>query len=349
MFTWIGAAVEIPRRVHKLLSSLGPKLYFFRLHVQEKDENGYYEQMEADNFKEKRQEIQSALTQYLEWFSYCPSMELDGNVHKFRMEKEDKEVALKVIRFAKLLAHLRGSVPTWESDDTQGSHYAYSVATIEDPSRAITQLRNLARGHALAEGRKTINDKDLAILANVMLSTAPVERVVVFDLLLAHKGTLKTSDITRGMNTTNPTARRTMVELKALELVDMSEPSSQTEELQITLKDDFKWFLTEEFSAIRRGEISFKQLERKTPPSEEGAGDSIVARAKNKSKLPVFWQIFDTMSKASSDNEVDSEALKRELITSGKFDAGEAYQVVKDCLSENVIYEFLPGRYRRAT
>jgi hypothetical protein len=140
-----------------------------------------------------------------------------------------------------------------------------------------------------------------------------------------------------------------MVELKALELVDMSEPSSQTEELQITLKDDFKWFLTEEFSAIRRGEISFKQLERKTPPSEEGAGDSIVARAKNKSKLPVFWQIFDTMSKASSDNEVDSEALKRELITSGKFDAGEAYQVVKDCLSENVIYEFLPGRYRRAT
>jgi hypothetical protein len=28
MFVWIGAAVDIPRRVHKQLSTLGPKLYF---------------------------------------------------------------------------------------------------------------------------------------------------------------------------------------------------------------------------------------------------------------------------------------------------------------------------------
>ncbi len=31
MFVWIGAAVEISRKVHKYLSTLGPKLYFFRI------------------------------------------------------------------------------------------------------------------------------------------------------------------------------------------------------------------------------------------------------------------------------------------------------------------------------
>ena len=31
MFVWIGAAVDIPFKVHKLLGTLGPKLYFLRL------------------------------------------------------------------------------------------------------------------------------------------------------------------------------------------------------------------------------------------------------------------------------------------------------------------------------
>lgn len=36
MFTWVGAAVEIPRKVHKHLASLGPKLYFFRMGIKRK-------------------------------------------------------------------------------------------------------------------------------------------------------------------------------------------------------------------------------------------------------------------------------------------------------------------------
>ena len=31
MFTWLGAAVDIPYRVHKCLSTLGPKLHFLRI------------------------------------------------------------------------------------------------------------------------------------------------------------------------------------------------------------------------------------------------------------------------------------------------------------------------------
>ncbi len=45
MFTWLGAAVDIPRKVHKQLSTLGPKLYFFRLSKIEQTEEYYYNQI----------------------------------------------------------------------------------------------------------------------------------------------------------------------------------------------------------------------------------------------------------------------------------------------------------------
>jgi hypothetical protein len=62
MFTWLGASVEIPPKVHKQLSVLGPKLYFFRLSKSEETEDYYYEKRN-ENFGEKKQAIQKALVE----------------------------------------------------------------------------------------------------------------------------------------------------------------------------------------------------------------------------------------------------------------------------------------------
>ena len=51
------------------------------------------------------------------------------------------------------------------------------------------------------------------------------------------------------------TTKRTMTELKAIELVDMPKPNASNEERKINLKDTFKWFLTEEFAKLREGFI----------------------------------------------------------------------------------------------
>jgi hypothetical protein len=45
MFTWIGAAVDIPYKVHRYLGTLGPKLYFLRLPKVQKSEDDYYKQI----------------------------------------------------------------------------------------------------------------------------------------------------------------------------------------------------------------------------------------------------------------------------------------------------------------
>jgi hypothetical protein len=284
MFTWIGAAVDIPHKVHKLLGTLGPKLYFLRLPKADKSEADYLAQIQNDDFSSKVKEVQEALFDYLKWFEIGPEMiiEKQSGLPKMQwnFEKDDKQTLIYIIRLARLLAHLRGVVPTWETKGTQGCDYAYTIATIEEPDRAITQLRNLARGHALSQGRNYITIEDIPLIVKVVLSTASVERVVIFNLLLAHRGRLTTSIITESLNTTTPTALRTMTEFKALGLVDMKEAEGNR---KIVLKSEFEWFVSEDFDKLREGfeptdnsayliRASHKE---KTPPTSQknsGAG-----------------------------------------------------------------------------
>ncbi|HKR57393.1 MAG TPA: hypothetical protein VJR67_00810, partial [Candidatus Nitrosopolaris sp.] len=100
-----------------------------------------------------------------------------------------------IIQLAQLLGPLRAAVPTWKTEDTQGSSYAYAIPNIEEPSRAITILRNLAAGHALSQGRDHITIEDIPMVIQVVLSTASLERSKIFDLLISNNGYLKTCDV----------------------------------------------------------------------------------------------------------------------------------------------------------
>jgi hypothetical protein len=95
-----------------------------------------------------------------------------------------------------------------------------------------------------------------------------------------------------------------MTELKAIELVDMSKSTASNHELEINLKDTFKWFLTEEFAKLREGFIPTdnteamkgederpKSLKEKLPPSAEQVTKSIgkVECTKCGNKLEPYW------------------------------------------------------------
>jgi hypothetical protein len=264
MFVWIGAAVDIPRRVHKYLSTLGPKLYFLRVPKEQLKEEDYLKYIQGEDFANKINKIHSALFDYLKWFELCPVaiIEQSSGLPKVHWNdsntadnhRDDLESLTSLVRLGMLLAHLRGSVPTWDTSHSQGSEYAYTIATIEEPHRAITQLRNMARGHALSMGRNFITKEDIPITIKVVLSTASIERVTIFDLLLAHGGTLSTPVIADSLNISSQTALRTMTEFKALGLVDMGEAETGSEHItEIILKPEFNWFLSLEFQKLRGG------------------------------------------------------------------------------------------------
>jgi hypothetical protein len=145
----VGAAVDIPYKVYKLLGNLGAKLYFFRLPPTNKTEDLLFAQTKEDH-NGKIKKITEALFDYLKWFDVGPGMTIgkSGDLPKMKWDdKKDDEQAIRyVIKLAKLLSHLRCVATTWHTEDSQGSEYAYSVSQPEDPSRAITVLLNLAKG-----------------------------------------------------------------------------------------------------------------------------------------------------------------------------------------------------------
>ena len=96
----------------------------------------------------------------------------------------------------------------------------------------------------LSQGRNFITKEDVSIVIKVVLSTASIERVAVFDLLLAHGGKLQTPVIEESLNVTSPTALRTMTEFKAIGLVDNNKNTGSSHVNEITLKPEFDWFLT---------------------------------------------------------------------------------------------------------
>ncbi len=227
MFTMVGAAVNIPYRVYSRLSNLGPKLFFLRMPRSNKKDVDYIRMLNDDDFNEKKQELQEVINEYLNWFDKsCPIEQGNNNnrLLKIHFESKNKEgehdnILIIIVKLGKLLARLRGTVNVWNTEKTQGSNYGYSTPTIEEPDRAMTQLLNLAKGHALSQGRNYLTLEDIPLLIKVVLSTATIERVMVFDLLLAYNGTMTTSQLKKSLEIAKATALKTMLELNILGLV----------------------------------------------------------------------------------------------------------------------------------
>jgi DNA-binding transcriptional ArsR family regulator len=290
MFCWLGAAVNIPYKVHKLMSFLGPKLYFSRLPWVEVSEEEYF-RTRNDDFHSKKQEIETALLEYLYYFEMNPAIILEEETESERViwnghsddsteedyennrlpkiktcpEFDDDKTHKIIIKLCTMLAHLRAFVPTFQTYGTQGADYAYALPTIEDPSRAIQQMRNLAKGHALSQGRLSITLDDIPIVMHTVFSSTTLERVKLLGLLIKENGTLTTGIVCENLGVSRPTARRTMTELKASGLVDYTTSPEEEErndiEMGIVLKQEFNWFLSAEFK-----EVNAKLLKEKYPP-----------------------------------------------------------------------------------
>ena len=100
MFTWIGAPVDIPRKVHKLLGTIGPKLYFLRLPKVEKSDDYCSGQIKNNDFGERElKEIHYTLFDYLEWFESCPSMSKENAITKipWNFEKNEEEAQRQLL------------------------------------------------------------------------------------------------------------------------------------------------------------------------------------------------------------------------------------------------------------
>lgn len=353
MFVWTGAAVDIPYKVYKMLGTLGFKIYFFRLPYTEKDKERFLANLK-ENFNIKRNNIASALYEYLGWFEIGPDLIYDEGSGLRKMEwdyQNDEEQALKVIvDLGILLSHLRCIAQTWDTKDTQGSNYDYHHSQPEDPARAMEVLKNIARGHALLLGRNYITLEDIPIVIKTALSTALIDRVGLLYSLIENKGTMTTEQVTVALKVSKKTALRYMTEFWVVGLVNILEkdvkgtvnnPPYKTKSIE--LKSEFNWLLDKDFKKLSE---DFKPVDYRAFMKEKEKTDGDVEKADNKpssDQLSIFWQAYFELE-ASNPTEMDKGTISKEnlhdkLVDTGKFSQDSAYTIIDYMKSQGSIEE----------
>lgn len=351
MFTWTGAAVDIPYKVYRLLGNLGAKLYFFRMKLEEQTTDQLIDYAADDEeFNPRVLEIRNALYDYLKWFEICPVM-----TPKMKWDKSnDSRDALKYIAgMADLLSYLRCVAQVWETYDSQGSDYAYSISPREVPLRAITCLKNLARGHALLTGRNHITLDDIPVVIKTALDTAPIERVSLFSLLIANNGILTTNQILRFLNVARKTVLRTMAELKAIGLVDMEdfhEPGQNNVSKRIILNPRFNWFLSDHMIT----KIIPHTRMNSTPEAEQ---DSPEERPTAAVQEDTFWQVYEELLREEEQfndsysdvdkNTINGKKLEKRLLSTSEFYNGDAAKMIRRMVDAGKLEEVMLDTYRR--
>ena len=343
MFVWLGAVVEIPPRVWKVLGSLGHKIYFLRPPLAKKTVADLKKIAKRNNFSAINKEIEEALLDYLKTFDAAPDVEgkvrIDEDIVKIRWNEEieeDQDEAIECIaQLAKLLAPLRGvvyvspsksftrKINNGQGDSSSsnveqqqkqqiplqqdGQDYDTDIPTIEDPSRAVVILRNLAIGHAISQGRDSLTLKDVPIVIKVGLSTAQIRRVRILDQLLkSENGVLTTSQLCNQLGISQPAVTKTMREFDALKIGELSAVSNyDNSELQIKLSSEFDWFRTEEFQRLKEGFI---------PCEDDNKSDKIIGSIEENNESIADNKSIDVNLK-SHDNNTDCHMFKKDLPT----------------------------------
>ena len=250
MFMMIAASTPISSRVWRIMGSLGSRLFFLNMNAPNKSENQLVDQLVSMAVKDKERDCRIASKRFILglWSRHQDGIE-------WNRQGDPRECLLVITRCAKLLANLRGIVSVWKlkTRDDAPDEYDYQPPVIEKPDRISQLFYNLCRGHAVASGRTQISLEDIPFIIELTVDSAPPNRAKLLEVLIENNGELKTSQVETLLGCSKTTALKEMVTMRALNICDVTEAPGMVGEPEkiIRLKDDFRWFMTEECKNLR--------------------------------------------------------------------------------------------------
>ncbi len=246
-FMLLAGSTPIAPRVWRFMGNLGSRLFFLNMNSGDKNEEELADLLIQDDFKLKEQACRNVTRDFVLtlWLR-----NKDGVTWN---KKEDPPELRRIIaRCAMLLAHLRGTVNVWSDEESGKQHHTNVV--IEKPTRITQLLYNLARGHALACGRSTLQNEDVWPCIELAFNSAPYNRIKLMEALIENGGTADTGTVEDAICCSNPTALKEIETLRVLGLVDVQEISNGTAgrpEKIVTLDKTFSWFCSDECKKLR--------------------------------------------------------------------------------------------------
>jgi len=213
-FVFLGASTPFDDHVWRILDKLGNRLCI--LVMPDTDSDGFSEDFskvlrEGKPIKEKLEEARLAVCGIIDQLESLKSVE-------WNRSNDPQDVVEKITLLAELSGRLRGDIRKVRCDS--GS-YERGFKHIESPKRFAILLYNIARGHALVNGRTNIDDSELELVREIALSSCPYGRYRLMKFLISNGGEVETIAVEELLGCSKAYALDLMRDLEELGIVDV--------------------------------------------------------------------------------------------------------------------------------
>ncbi len=236
IFNWLGGTTPIPAKTDAVMAQLGNRLLRYEIAGKEFSEDELVAIMLDFSRHGQESECRTLLNSYLQKFF---EMHPVSSVSPETIELS-KELAMYLVRCAKLTAAGRVEVTWQESLDHPGDSGRFVVGVPEGPIRLLYLFRQIAQGLALAEGRRKIIWGDTFIIRHIAISSIPSARRRVLKAVAGNGGCIDSAHLEKILGVSRPTARRDMNELAATGIVALKKGSGNEAD-EVELGKDWEW------------------------------------------------------------------------------------------------------------
>ncbi|MFB6185609.1 MAG: hypothetical protein ABEI86_01925 [Halobacteriaceae archaeon] len=226
-FNYIGASTPLPTRAWKVMGNVGARLVFYEKNGQTDVGKVVDDLMEGSDYHEKLRKCQSAVGGFLQdlWDETGGFGAIEAVTPESEKVKQILEYLIKIVRRGR-------SILTGDS------------TIIEGPQRIGATLLDIAKGHALLEGRTTLRVEDMEVCARIALSTMHQKRRKITRALLNpdNDGVLVAKDVEKATGVSRPTAHTRMELLDTLGFGRYHEREGDDRETKtVTLNPELEW------------------------------------------------------------------------------------------------------------
>lgn len=226
-FSHLGAITPATlNKHHNYLNMIGPRFLFYTIpNLNEEDEDKSFEAIFSNvDRKELEKKVSAAVFDYIVFLN---EFDLD------QMEPLSKNVERYLKIASRFMARGRGIVIIQQTSfkNDQGEDvtwYEPLEIQIEQPFRAVQQLMTLAKYLALVVGKRGVDEEELDIVKEIVISSMPADRSQALRALRnSENGELTAQQLSEGVDASVKTARRLLAELTNLGVVEKSPGSGQ--------------------------------------------------------------------------------------------------------------------------
>lgn len=205
-------------RHQRYMNQIGPRFLFYRVPASNDDEidHGFEVLWSAKDSVAKFKDAQMKVSAY--------AYQLSEKIEEINIGNESPDIMAYLNSLAKFIARARGTVITRQAEfvNDEGekiSFYEPIEIQVEEPYRALLQLRVLARALTIAVDRKNVTLEEMDLVRKVALSSMPADRALLISVLASEERSWSAKEIADNLGISHRTALRQLDELVSLKIL----------------------------------------------------------------------------------------------------------------------------------